>query len=121
MAHSLRLWGVLLAALLWLPPGQAEPVAQSGLPTIAVANLSAEARGTLQAIKRSGPFAYPRDGMVFKNYERILPKQPHGYYREYTVKTPGAHNRGARRIISGKVNEYYYTADHYKTFKRILE
>ena len=75
----------------------------------------------LQTIKRGGPFVYPRDGVVFKNYERILPKQARGYYREYTVKTPGAHNRGARRIISGKVNEYYYTSDHYKTFKRILE
>lgn len=121
MVRSLRFWWILAAALLWLPSGQAEPVAQSGLPTIAVAELTAEARDTLQTIKRGGPFAYPRDGVVFKNYERILPKQPRGYYREYTVKTPGARNRGARRIISGKVNEYYYTADHYKTFKRILE
>lgn len=88
---------------------------------IAVAELSVEARDTLQAIKRGGPFAYPHDGVVFRNYERILPEQPRGYYREYTVKTPGARNRGARRIISGKPNEYYYTADHYKTFKRILE
>lgn len=121
MAHSLRFWGVLLTALLWMPSGQAEPVAQRGLPAITVAELPSEARDTLQAIKRGGPFAYPRDGVVFKNYERILPNQPRDYYREYTVNTPGARNRGARRIISGKVNEYYYTADHYKTFKRILE
>ena len=121
MARSLRFWWVLLAALLWLPPGQAEQAMPPGLQVVAVAELPAEARDTLRAIKQGGPFAYPRDGVAFKNYERILPIQARGYYREYTVKTPGVRNRGVRRIISGKLNEYYYTADHYKTFKRILE
>jgi len=126
MSRHLRLW--MLAALLWLPQaqaadtvGQAEPAMQTGLPAIAVAELPAEARDTLQAIKQGGPFAYDRDGAAFKNYERILPKQPRGYYREYTVKTPGARNRGARRIVCGPPVECYYSADHYQTFKRIRE
>lgn len=118
MTRSLRLW--LLAALLWLPQVQATEAVR-GMPVIAVADLPAEARDTLQAIKRGGTFAYGRDDVVFKNYERILPKQPRGYYREYTVKTPGARNRGARRIVCGEPAECYYTADHYQTFKRIRE
>jgi ribonuclease T1 len=75
----------------------------------------------LRAIKQGGPFAYPRDGVVFGNFERVLPKQARGYYHEYTVKTPGVHNRGTRRIIAGSTGEYYYSADHYQTFKRIRE
>ncbi len=90
--------------------------------TIAVADLPNEGRETLRAIKQGGPFAYDRDGVVFGNFERALPKQQRGYYHEYTVKTPGARNRGARRIISGSSHdEYYYTDDHYQTFKRIRE
>lgn len=88
---------------------------------IGVAELPPEARDTLRAIKQGGPFAYPRDGVVFGNFERALPQRPRGYYHEYTVKTPGVRNRGARRIISGEADEYYYTADHYQTFKRIRE
>ncbi len=91
------------------------------ITAITVAELPPEARDTLRAIKQGGPFAYDRDGVVFGNFERVLPKRPRGYYHEYTVKTPRAHNRGARRIISGEVAEYYYTADHYQTFKRIRE
>ncbi|MDH4234887.1 MAG: ribonuclease [Gallionella sp.] len=125
MARVLRLCWMVLAVSLWLPAQlQAAPAThseQAGLPVITLAGLPAEARDTLRAIKQGGPFAYERDGAVFGNYERFLPKQPRGYYREYTVKTPGARNRGARRIISGGVNEYYYTADHYQTFKRIRE
>ena len=86
-----------------------------------MAALPAEARDTLQAIRRGGLFAYDRDGAVFRNYERILPGQPRGYYREYTVETPGARNRGARRIVCGPPVECYYSADHYQTFKRIRE
>lgn len=117
MSRHLRLW--LLASLLWLP--QVQAAEQGGLPVIAVAELPAEARDTLRTIRQGGPFAYDRDGVVFKNYERILPKQPRGYYREYTVKTPGLRHRGARRIVCGPPVECYYTADHYKTFKRIRE
>ena len=117
---SLRLG--LLALLLWLPQAHAATVTeQGGLPFIAVAELPAEARDTLRAIKQGGPYAYDRDGVVFKNYERILPKQPRGYYREYTVRTPGVRNRGARRIVCGPPVECYYTADHYRSFKRIRE
>jgi len=125
MLRLLRFW--LLAALFWLPLAQASQHGtimqdgQKGLPVVALNELPAEARDTLRAIKQGGPFAYQRDGVVFKNYERRLPKKPRGYYREYTVKTLGARNRGVRRIIRGEASEYYYTADHYQTFKRILE
>ncbi len=98
---------------------QSQPAPHKG--EIEVALLPSQARDTLQAIKRGGPFAYPRDGVVFSNYEHRLPKQARGYYHEYTVKTPGAHNRGARRIIAGQPGEYYYSDDHYKSFKRIRE
>ena len=89
--------------------------------TVSVSRLALEARDTLKLIKQGGPFPYPRDGIVFSNRERRLPKRPRGYYHEYTVKTPGAHNRGARRIICGAVTECYYTEDHYQSFKRIKE
>jgi ribonuclease T1 len=83
--------------------------------------LPPEAIETLQAIGRGGPFAYDRDGVVFQNRERRLPDQPRGYYHEYTVETPGASNRGARRIIAGgdPPEVYYYTDDHYRTFRRV--
>ncbi|MBA4382813.1 MAG: ribonuclease [Sideroxydans sp.] len=89
--------------------------------SILVAQLPPEGRETLQLIKRGGPFPYPRDGVVFSNFERILPQKQRGYYHEYTVKTPGVNHRGARRIVCGVVPECYYTADHYKSFKRIVE
>jgi ribonuclease T1 len=76
---------------------------------------------TLQIIRRGGPFPYEQDGRVFGNYERLLPQRGRGYYHEYTVPLPGATNRGARRIISGKDGEYYYSDDHYRSFKRIRE
>ena len=93
----------------------------AAVPTIAVSELPPEAHDTLQLIKRGGPFPYPRDGVVFGNYEHILPQQPRGYYHEYTVKTPGVRNRGARRIVCGIVPECYYTGDHYRSFMRIKE
>jgi len=121
-SHLIALFVLVFSlASMQVGAGELPPSGKDAIGIIAVANLPIEARDTLHAIKQGGPFAYPRDGVAFKNYERILPAQPRGYYREYTVKTPGAHNRGTRRIISGKLNEYYYTADHYKTFKRILE
>jgi ribonuclease T1 len=76
---------------------------------------------TLALIERGGPFPYEKDGSVFSNREGRLPPQPHGYYREYTVPTPGAKNRGARRIVRGKAGETWYTRDHYRTFTRIDE
>lgn len=93
----------------------------AGLPVIAVSKLPPEARDTLQRIARGGPFLYSRDGVVFGNYERILPQQRRGYYHEYTVPTPEVRHRGARRIVCGDVPECYYTDDHYRSFKRIKE
>ncbi|MGZ5074664.1 MAG: ribonuclease domain-containing protein, partial [Usitatibacter sp.] len=72
-------------------------------------------------IRKGGPFPYAKDGAIFSNREAILPRQKRGYYREYTVKTPGERTRGARRIIWGKGGEFYYTDDHYNHFRRILE
>lgn len=90
-------------------------------PVILATELPQEARDTLALIKKRGTFPYTKDGAFFSNRERILPKQTRGYYREYTVKTPRTKSRGARRIISGARGEYYYTQDHYATFKRIRE
>jgi ribonuclease T1 len=83
--------------------------------------LPAEARETLSLIRAGGPFPYARDGVVFGNREGLLPKQPRGYYREYTVRTPGVRDRGPRRIVAGKNGEHYYTDDHYRSFRRILD
>ena len=88
---------------------------------IAVSALPPEGRETLHLIKQGGPFPYPRDGVIFSNFEKRLPKRERGYYREFTVKTPGARNRGARRIVCGQLVECYYSADHYRTFQRITE
>lgn len=95
------------------------------VPEIPLAQLPVEAQQTLYLIKRGGPFPYAKDGSVFGNREGLLPKRKRGYYREFTVPTPGARNRGARRIVSGgdpaTSGEYYYTDDHYASFKRIQE
>ena len=88
---------------------------------IAVAELPPEARQTLALIKAGGPFAHARDGSSFHNREGRLPERAGGYYREYTVKTPGARDRGARRMVAGRGGEYYYTHDHYRTFRRIRD
>ncbi len=83
--------------------------------------LPPEAITTLERILRGGPFPYRNDGVTFQNRENRLPARPRGYYREYTVPTPGARDRGARRIISGgdPPTEFYYTADHYRSFRPI--
>jgi ribonuclease T1 len=83
--------------------------------------LPPEARETLARIRAGGPFPYSRDGAVFGNREGLLPKRSRGYYREYTVKTPGAKDRGQRRIVAGRSGEFYYTDDHYRSFRRIIE
>jgi guanyl-specific ribonuclease Sa len=76
---------------------------------------------TLALIARGGPFPHAKDGTVFQNRENRLPARPRGYYREYTVPTPGASNRGARRVVQGKDGDTWYTSDHYNTFVRIDE
>jgi ribonuclease T1 len=88
---------------------------------VPLSSLPAEARGTLALIKAGGPFPHAQDGRTFSNREALLPKRRRGYYREYTVKTPGARDRGARRIVTGRDGEYYYTDDHYRSFRRIVE
>lgn len=97
--------------------------ASRDFPIVLAADLPKEARATLALIVKGGPFPYSKDGVTFSNRERALTKQPRGYYREYTVKTPGAKNRGARRIVCGtpksSVLECYYTDDHYATFRKI--
>ncbi|MBN1375983.1 MAG: ribonuclease N, partial [Dehalococcoidia bacterium] len=92
------------------------PSSQSGIETIDIDDLPSEAVITLGLIQSGGPFPYEKDGSVFHNYEGLLPEQSDGYYREYTVETPGASDRGARRIVSGADGKYYYTDDHYASF-----
>lgn len=89
------------------------------LDSVRLSDLPSEARVTLDLIRKGGPFPYRRDGVVFQNREARLPAKPADYYHEYTVPTPGASDRGPRRIISGEPEEYYYTADHYRSFRRI--
>jgi guanyl-specific ribonuclease Sa len=89
------------------------------IPVVSVGKLPIEAKRTLDLIKKGGPFPYDRDGIVFRNREKILPIAPTGYYREYTVPTPGIKNGGARRIVTGQKREAYYTQDHYQSFYRI--
>ena len=99
----------------------APPAARaSALPTIAYRELPPEAHDTITLIEEGGPFPYSRDGITFQNRERLLPLQPEGYYREYTVITPGVEHRGARRIVAGEDGEMYYTSDHYESFSEII-
>jgi ribonuclease T1 len=124
---------VVLAGLVWyfqsgtsapdVAPGVA-PDDRSGLPAVSVSDLPPEAAETLALIEAGGPFPYPgNDGKVFGNREDLLPERPAGYYREYTVPTPGSDDRGARRIVTGgtgsEPTEYYWTDDHYRSFERI--
>ena len=92
-----------------------------GAREVSVAELPREARETLTLIAAGGPFPYAKDGTVFQNREGRLPAQRRGYYKEYTVRTPGVRNRGARRIVTGANGDKWYTEDHYDTFRRIRE
>lgn len=86
------------------------------IASAALSSLPPEVRQTVELIRQGGPFPYEQDGAIFHNAERRLPEEPDGFYREYTVPTPGSEDRGARRIITGKNGEFYYTPDHYDTF-----
>jgi len=113
---------MLLHKAAWLVLAvSAQAFAFSAIGEIKAAALPVEARETLALIRAGGPFHYAKDGAVFGNREALLPKRERGYYREYTVRTPGARDRGARRIIAGRDGEYYYTDDHYRTFRRIRQ
>jgi ribonuclease T1 len=96
------------------------------LETVSLAQLPNEAQATERLIRAGGPFPHPKDGTTFGNRERSLPAERRGYYREYTVKTPGAHNRGARRVVCGgrqptAPDACFYTDDHYTSFRRIVQ
>ena len=103
-------------------PGAADSaLGTSGIP---VSELPRQGTETYERILQGGPFAYEKDGVVFGNRERLLPQKNRGYYREYTVKTPGARDRGTRRIVCGgqpkTPDTCYYTADHYASFRKIV-
>jgi len=105
---------------------QARPVTDAqDSPTVWVTDLPREGQETYQLIHQGGPFPYEKDGTVFGNRERILPREQRGFYREYTVRTPGIKHRGARRIVCGgqvprKPDACYYTQDHYASFRLIV-
>lgn len=91
------------------------------IPTVNLSQLPGEARNTLKLIEQGGPFPYPeKDGSTFFNREKLLPNKPNGYYREYTIPTPGERSRGARRFVIGIQGEIYYTSNHYQSFFRVL-
>ena len=88
---------------------------------IRAVDLPPEARATIALLRKGGPFPYPRDGASFGNREKLLPPRASGWYREYTVMTPAERTRGARRIVAGRDGTLYYSDDHYRSFRRILE
>ena len=98
---------------------------RDGAATVQLTELPRQGRETYELIRRGGPFPHDKDGTVFGNRERLLPINTRGYYREYTVKTPGSRDRGARRIVCGgpqrTPHACYYTADHYASFRQIVE
>ena len=106
-------------------PGEPGQSVVTAIGEIHVGQLPPVAREVLALIRQGGPFRYDKDGSVFRNREGLLPEQPAGYYAEYTVPTPGANDRGARRIVAGGrprgMGDNYYTDDHYRSFRRIRE
>ncbi|MFC3997624.1 ribonuclease domain-containing protein [Nocardiopsis sediminis] len=100
--------------------GGATAPAQADVGNVCYTALPPEAHDTLDLIEAGGPYPYPQDGQTFQNREGLLPPQETGYYREYTVETPGSPDRGARRIVTGdSEQEDYYTADHYESFRLV--
>jgi len=125
IAVSLILAACLAVVVVGCGPQAAVPASLSttdpvsGLPFIDPADLPPEALDTLGLIDQDGPFPFDRDGVSFQNREELLPDERGGYYREFTVITPGLSHRGPRRIVAGEEGERYYTADHYESFERI--
>ncbi|MEU7134295.1 ribonuclease domain-containing protein [Streptomyces sp. NPDC046261] len=117
LASTLLVGGPAVAATPTAAGTSAVLASAAPVGDICYSDLPSQAHDTLRLIDKGGPYPYPKDGTVFSNREGVLPKQAGGYYHEYTVKTPGSPDRGARRIVTGeKTHEDYYTADHYKTF-----
>ncbi|MDB5860895.1 MAG: hypothetical protein JWQ76_4584 [Ramlibacter sp.] len=115
---------ILALALTGIPAVQARE-RQDGAATVRVAELPRQGQEAYGRIRQGGPFQFDKDGMVFGNRERQLPTERRGYYREYTVTTPGSRDRGARRIVCGgparAPHACFYTADHYASFRKIVE
>ena len=127
-AVKFALTSVLLAVAIAGPLAQSRSLAdptEGRSDVIGVAELPRQGRETYELIRQGGPFPYDRDGAVFGNRERLLPIERRGFYREYTVTTPGSRDRGARRIVCGgpmrAPHACYYTADHYASFRKIVE
>ncbi len=120
------LTSLLLATVFSVPAGvQAKGSADGASATVRLAEMPRQGQETYELIRQGGPFPYDKDGSVFGNRERLLPAEKRGYYREYTVRTPGSRDRGARRIVCGgpqrTPHACFYTADHYASFRRIVE
>lgn len=101
--------------------GLAPATATTSLDTITVDELPPQAVKTLALIRAGGPFPYKQDGVSFQNRERILPKQPGGFYQEYTVKKPGSSDRGPWRLVTGKDGSVFWTSDHYSSFEEVVQ
>ena len=121
LAHPLYFLALALAIVFGVGPSWARDSSASKAAQVHLKDLPNEAQNTLKLVKADGPFPYKRDGATFGNFEGKLPKKVRGYYKEYTVTTPLTRDRGARRIVAGRNGEYYYTDDHYQTFRRIVE
>jgi ribonuclease T1 len=123
--HKLGLAFVAAAAVFAAGAAQARDT-PTVLATVALTQLPPQAQETERLVHRGGPFPYSKDGSTFGNRERVLPARPRGFYREYTVKTPGSRDRGARRIVCGgreaqAPEACFYTDDHYTSFRRIVQ
>ena len=123
MRHLLTAAFSMLLLAGGISPGSTWARGPAPIPEVAAARLPAEVQATLALIRQGGPYPYRQDDSVFGNRERLLPQQSRGYYREYTVRTPGSRDRGARRIIAGGRPPvfFYYTDDHYQSFRRIRD
>jgi ribonuclease T1 len=123
MGSAWRRFAAALLAITLFACGGDSPAqgTTAAIPEISASELPAQARETIALMRKGGPFPFERDGLVFGNFEKLLPVKERGYYREYTVKAPGMKSRGAWRIVAGRGGELYYTDDHYQSFRRIKE
>ena len=133
LRRALRKWGAAVVVAVGFVAGATVTTAAQARDTdnpgagavVALATLPPRAQTTYRLVFSGGPFPYPKDGVVFGNRERQLPRKARGFYREYTVKTPGSRNRGARRVVCGgeppsQPEVCFYTDDHYASFRRIV-